>query len=156
MRGVWFARPIVHIVTTDLEPAAPAAPCSPRAFYLPLLGAGTRPTMATALDAIPQIVAAAVLGAPPASTLRWEQLRYAHTQAIRAALLESPLAPGTVNKYPLALTDQLKQRLANRLCEVLNSNDHGPGSSCDRRGAHLFESFGAVQQVSYVLHRRLE
>jgi len=44
-----------------------------------------------------------VLGAPSVEAVPWEQLRYAHVAAIRAALLERDLAPASINTTLAAL-----------------------------------------------------
>jgi hypothetical protein len=72
---------------------------NPALVYLNRLGAGSRRTMRQALDAIAGLVTD---GALNAEAFPWEQLRYQHTQAIRARLIER-LAVATTNKHLSAL-----------------------------------------------------
>lgn len=96
------------IVAANNEVLAPAqyqsADQNPARVYLASLAAGSRPTMARALDAIADI---AVPGAT-ADTFPWAALRYQHTQAIRAQLAAKYDA-ATANKMLSALRQTLKQ-----------------------------------------------
>src|SRR6185503_6259990 len=75
----------------------------PAAIYLSQLSAGSRRTMAGALDTI-----ARLLGYPDALECPWAQLRYQHTAAIRAALADA-YAPATANKMLGALKRTLQE-----------------------------------------------
>ena len=94
-----------------LAPIAPAVPVlaqplsadrHPVAVYLARLAPGSRRSMTQALNVI-----AAVFGQAPVN-LDWAGLRYQHTQAIRANLLETR-APAGVNKILAALRGVLKE-----------------------------------------------
>ena len=85
--------------------SAESATLSPVAFYLARLSPGTRRRSERTLDAIAAIMAGEAL---PAGQVPWHQLRYQHTQAIRATLLER-YAPSTVNVYLSALRGVLKE-----------------------------------------------
>jgi len=75
------------------------------AVYLARLAPGSRRTMRAALDTI-----AAMLSGKPggAFAFPWQELRYEHTQAIRAALSER-YAPATTNKMLAALRGCLRE-----------------------------------------------
>lgn len=77
----------------------------PAAVYLRSLSDGSRSTMQQSLNAI-----AAMLtnGTCDAYTLNWAALKYQHTSAIQAALLEK-YAPATANKMMCALRRVLKE-----------------------------------------------
>jgi site-specific recombinase XerC len=90
--------------TPSLAPIAAAGP-NPAAVYLARLAAGSRRTMRQALDAIARY---ATDGRADALTMPWQQLRYIHTQAIRAHLLDN-LAVSTANKHLSALRGVLKE-----------------------------------------------
>lgn len=77
---------------------------NPALVYLAGLGAGSRRTMAQALDRIAEI---ATGGTVDAQGLPWHALRFQHTGAIRAALLEE-YSPATTNKMLSALRGALK------------------------------------------------
>ena len=75
---------------------------NPLRVYLARLGAGSRPTMADALERIARIASGDTL---EAAAFPWHLLRYQHVTAVRTALMESisertgkPLGPATVNK----------------------------------------------------------
>jgi len=78
---------------------------NPATVYVNRLGAGSRRTMDQALDAIAKLVGGDSLDA---ERFPWEQLRYQHTQAIRAHLIDR-LAVATTNKYLSALRGVLKE-----------------------------------------------
>jgi len=85
---------------------AERAELSPVTFYLARLSPVTRPRTERRLDGIATLMAS---GEPhSAREVRWEKLRYAHTQAIRAALTER-YAPATTNLYLSALRGVLKE-----------------------------------------------
>lgn len=75
---------------------------NPAAVYLAKLQPTGRRTQAHALNVI-----ASIVGAPDAFSLDWSQMRYQHTAAIRARLIEA-YAPATVNKFLSALRQVLK------------------------------------------------
>lgn len=77
---------------------------NPASVYLAGLGAGSRRTMAQALDRIAEIATA---GKVDAQRLPWHTLRFQHTGAVRAILLEE-YSPATVNKMLSALRGVLK------------------------------------------------
>ena len=94
--------------TVDQPPAGGAGPVaeSPAAVYLARLGAGSQRTMRGALERIAELVAG---GRRTVETLPWHQLRYQHTQAVRAALVDDDLKPATVNKHLAALRGVLQE-----------------------------------------------
>jgi len=77
---------------------------NPALVYLAGLGAGSRRTMAQALGQMAEIATA---GAVDAQGLPWHALRFQHTGAIRAVLMEE-YSPATVNKMLSALRGVLK------------------------------------------------
>ncbi len=76
----------------------------PVAVYLASLSAGSRRSMAGALKVMAQLVSG---GRCDAHTLPWQQLRFQHTMAIRAALSEK-YAPASANHHLAALRGVLK------------------------------------------------
>ena len=85
----------------------------PARVYLAGLAAGSRRTMAQALDQVARIASG---GQRKAEDLPWAALRYEHTQAIRAALRDlisprtgRPLSPATINKTLCALRGVLRE-----------------------------------------------
>jgi hypothetical protein len=71
---------------------------NPYRVYLSRLAAGSRPTMAEALETVARIASG---GTVPADSFPWHALRYQHVQAIRSALMGTvsertgrPLEPG--------------------------------------------------------------
>ena len=95
------------IAETDagtLTATAYPADGNPALVYLAGLGAGSRRTMAQALE---QIAALATGGTVGAQGLPWHTLRFQHTGAIRAALM-GEYSPATVNKMLSALRGVLK------------------------------------------------
>jgi site-specific recombinase XerD len=78
---------------------------NPAAVYLARLSPGSRRAMRQALD-----VCAGILtnGEHDARSLRWPNLRYQHTQAIRAALADK-YAPASANKILAALRSVLRE-----------------------------------------------
>ena len=77
----------------------------PAAVYLRSLGAGSRPTMTHALNAIAALLSQ---NQCDALTLDWAALRYHHTAALQATLLETR-APTTVKKMMSALRRVLQE-----------------------------------------------
>ena len=96
---------LTHSEFTTLapQPTAPAAQ-NPALVYLAGLSTGSRRTMRQALDVIAQILTA---GACDHITLPWGALRFQHTQAVRATLLEKYSA-ATANKMLSALRQTLR------------------------------------------------
>lgn len=84
-----------------------AAPADrhPAAVYLRRLAPGSRRTMRQALDTCAGII---TTGRNDAQTCPWPQLRYQHTQSIRAEL-EARYAPATANKMLAALRGVLRE-----------------------------------------------
>ena len=77
----------------------------PAAVYLSSLGSGSRRSMRQSLGVIAGLLSG---GRADVKTLRWEALRYQHTQAVRTALAEK-YAPATTNKMLVALRGVLKE-----------------------------------------------
>jgi integrase len=77
----------------------------PAAVYLSSLGSGSRRTMRQSLGVIAGPLSG---GRADVRTLKWEALRYQHTQAVRTALAEK-YAPATTNKMLVALRGVLKE-----------------------------------------------
>jgi len=88
----------------------------PAAVYLAGLAPGSRPTMRQALDAIASLLTD---GKADALTLDWAALRYKHTSAVRAALMEK-YAPATANKMLSALKRTLKEALRLELMDAVD------------------------------------
>ena len=90
----------------DLVLAAPLpADRHPAGVYLARLAPGSRRAMGRALEHLASL-------ASPGSTaeqLPWHQLRYQHTQALRAQLVEGGFAPATVNRHLAALRGVLRE-----------------------------------------------
>lgn len=78
----------------------------PLAVYLARLGAGSRRTMRAGLEVVARLLTD---GRADAAGLPWWELRYQHTQAIRAALLDAGYAPATVRKTLSALRGVLQE-----------------------------------------------
>jgi site-specific recombinase XerD len=106
---------ILDSILTSMSPdLAPLAPSSftltpplpparhPAAVYLARLSPGSRRTMRAALETI------AGLAGLTAEKFSWAALRYPHTQAIRALLLER-FGPATVNRHLAALRGVLRE-----------------------------------------------
>ena len=89
----------------------------PAAVYLSSLTTGSRRTMRKALNAIARIL---TNGQGDALTLDWAALKYQHTAAIRAVLMEQ-YAPATANRMLCALRRTLKEAL--RL-ELMSADDY--------------------------------
>ena len=77
----------------------------PAAVYLRSLGSGSRSTMEQSLKAIASLLTD---GTCDALTLDWSKLRYRHTSAVQAALLER-YQPATAKKMMSALRRVLKE-----------------------------------------------
>src|SRR5262245_58441191 len=88
---------------------------NPARVYLDPLAPGSRPAMRAALRRIAGLVGLAW------ERLPWHFLRYEHTSAIRARLLELGLAPSTVNRCLSALRGVLGESLTMGL---LSAQDH--------------------------------
>lgn len=88
----------------------------PASVYLAGLAQGSRPTMRQALDAIAQLLTD---GRSDSLTLDWAALRYKHTSAVRAALMER-YAPATANKMLSALRRVLKEALRLELMDAVD------------------------------------
>lgn len=86
----------------------------PASVYLSSLAPGSRPTMKQALDAIASILTS---NQCDALTLDWAALRYKHTAALRAILMEM-YAPATANKMLSALRRVLKEALRLELMDA--------------------------------------
>lgn len=108
--------------------------------------AETRRTIRGSLEAV-----AAILAGPgtPAQSVPWWQLRYQHTQTIRARLVESGLAPATVNKHLAALRGVLKETW--RLGLITAEDYHRAADVANVRGSTLpagrYVSAGEIQAV---------
>lgn len=76
---------------------------NPFLIYLSSLGKGSRRTMSQSLKYIAELC-----GSQDPLEMAWENLRYSHTQAIRAKLLER-YAPNTTNKMLAGLRGVLKE-----------------------------------------------
>lgn len=96
----------VHVVAlpTDRHPAL---------VYLARLGPSSRRTMAGALDTM----AGLLLHDAAHDTLPWQNVRYQHTQALRAALAER-YAVATANRHLAALRGVLEEARALRLLDA--------------------------------------
>jgi integrase len=91
--------PIAPELAAAVLTTAPAFSQSPAAVYLLRLAPGSRPSMASALARLAGLLA----GHPTDVQLfPWPLVRYAHVQALRAALAEV-LAPATTNRHLAAL-----------------------------------------------------
>lgn len=77
----------------------------PAAVYLGRLAAGSRPTMARALETMARELTGGRLGR---DDLPWHRLRYQHTAALRAQLAER-FAPATANRMLSALRGVLRE-----------------------------------------------
>jgi len=88
----------------------------PAAVYLATLAPGSRPTMRQALDALARLLTD---GQADYLTLDWAALRYKHTAALRAALMEKH-SPATANKMLCALRRVLKEALRLELMDALD------------------------------------
>ncbi|MGL5872981.1 MAG: tyrosine-type recombinase/integrase [Xenococcaceae cyanobacterium] len=77
----------------------------PAAVYLSSLSKGSRRTMRGALDKIASLLTD---GECDALSLDWSKLRYQHTAAVRAALIDQ-IAPASVNKTLSALRRVMKE-----------------------------------------------
>lgn len=89
----------------------------PAAVYLSSLTKGSRRTMGKALNVIARLL---TNGQCDALSLDWSKLRYQHTAAIRAVLMEQ-YAPATANRMLCALRRTLKE--ARRL-RLMSADDY--------------------------------
>jgi integrase/recombinase XerD len=99
-----------NLISAPLAPelvpvVPPALDRLPAAVYLARLAPGSRRTMRGSLDTMAALLTG---GQADAMTCPWHLLRYAHTQAIRAALVEK-FAPSTTNKMLAALRAVLRE-----------------------------------------------
>jgi len=95
----------IKTINTDLVPAG-ASPLdrNPAAVYLASLSKGSRRTLLQALNTMAGILTG---GVDDAESMNWSALRYQHTAALRARLLET-YKPATINKFRAALRGVLK------------------------------------------------
>jgi integrase len=96
-------------LTHPYSPALPADRDPALAYLAALPSPRSRRVQAAALHTLAaHLTGAAAL--PPDATLRcpWWELRYAHTQALRARLIAAGYAPATVNRHLAALRGVLK------------------------------------------------
>jgi site-specific recombinase XerD len=77
----------------------------PAHVYIARLGSGSRRTMSEALNVIAKLVSS---GRADLETMPWPALRYQHTAAVRAVLMEK-YKPSTANKMLAALRGVLKE-----------------------------------------------
>lgn len=116
MRQLRLARWLLRMYLLDMDSLtrqpAPLAPATlgradqhPVAVYLARLSPGSRRAMTQALGVVAGILSA---GKATRETLPWASLRYQHTQAARAALVER-YAPATANKALAALRGVLRE-----------------------------------------------
>src|SRR4028119_374192 len=89
----------------------------PAHVYLTSLGQGSRPTMRGSLNAIAAMLTS---GSCEAMTLDWSKLRYHHTAAVRAILMEK-YSPATTNKMLTALKRVLQEALK---LELISEKDY--------------------------------
>ena len=85
----------------------------PAHVYLSSLGHGSRPTMRGSLNTIASMLTA---GKCDAMTLDWTKLRYQHTAAVRAILMEK-YSPATTNKMLTGLKRVLQEALKLELIQ---------------------------------------
>src|SRR5262245_26902153 len=106
--------PIAQFVSGALT-APTSFPTSRNPFhvYLARLAAGSRSTMAEALDSIARVASGGTIAV---DCFPWHQLRYQHSQAIRTRLAETisartgrPLSPASLNKHLAALRGVLRE-----------------------------------------------
>lgn len=93
-------RPALPILLRPLPPDR-----HPAHVYLARLGSGSRRTMSEALNVIAKIVTS---GRADLEIMPWASLRYQHTAAIRATLMEK-YRPATANKMVAALRGVLRE-----------------------------------------------
>jgi len=74
-------------------------------LYLANLAESSRRTMRVSLDLIASVLSGGVI--VDYALIPWGQLRYVHTQALRAAFLHSGAAPATINRHLSALRSVL-------------------------------------------------
>jgi integrase len=108
---------LAMVERAELVPYSGRADHNPAAVYLAGLSRSSRKTMRDALDVVAGIVSSGQL---TAEGLPWAALRYQHTQAVRAALIER-YAPATVNKHLAAIRGVLRE--AFRL-GLMSAEDH--------------------------------
>jgi site-specific recombinase XerD len=86
----------------------------PATVYLRSLSAGSKPTMRQSLDAIASLLTD---GSCDADTLNWALLRYQHTAAVQAVLVEKH-SPATAKKMMCALKRVLREALKLELMDA--------------------------------------
>src|SRR5919202_2395658 len=89
----------------------------PAHVYITSLGQGSRQTMRGSLNAIASMLTA---GTCDAMTLDWAKLRYQHTAAVRAVLMEK-YSPATTNKMLTGLKRVLQEALK---LELISERDY--------------------------------
>lgn len=97
---------LVHVPRSagELAPAGPIPPAAqPVAIYLASLAPSSRPAMLSGLN----VIAGLVKSGSNAYTLEWYKLRFAHTQALRAKLMDL-YGPRSVNRMVSSLRGVLK------------------------------------------------
>ncbi|HMA45670.1 MAG TPA: tyrosine-type recombinase/integrase, partial [Frankiaceae bacterium] len=87
--------------------APPPAAADPYLVYLASLSAAGATTMRGCLDRLARLLTGEE--AATGAGLPWASLRYAHTAALRAALVDAGLAPATVNKHLVGLRRVLRE-----------------------------------------------
>lgn len=105
-----------RITTNDAQLVTRPEGDNPATVYLARLSPGSRRTMRQCLDAL-----ALRLGGASGQAFPWGELRYIHTQKLRADLAASGMAPATASKYLHALRGALKE--AWRLGQM-SAEDH--------------------------------
>src|SRR5580692_8924326 len=94
------AGPLLDIMVRQLPPDQ-----HPAYVYLARLGSGSRRTMREALNTIAAVVSS---GRVDLVAMPWAELRYQHTTAVRATLMEK-YKPSTANKMLAALRGVLRE-----------------------------------------------
>ena len=97
-------------MTTAIATVTTSTPAAqhPAIAYLARLAPRSRRTMRGALERLAQLASG---GTMTAETCPWQELTYAHTAALRSALLERYSSPATVNRHLAALRGVLRECL---------------------------------------------
>src|SRR5579871_2828871 len=103
MKGQLVLVPTDPIV--NIQPHSWPADRHPAHVYIARLGSGSRRTMSEALNTIARVIAS---GRADIESLPWHALRYQHSAAIRAALIEK-YKPSMANKILAALRGVLQE-----------------------------------------------